>query len=57
MTLKEYYEDCKREEEERHAYPCCMNCGAYYTEYGYSECAIHGVPLEEEDTEKCDDWR
>lgn len=57
MTLKEYYEDCKREEEERHAYPCCMNCRAYYTEYGYSECAIHGVPLEEEDTEKCDDWR
>ena len=57
MTLKEYYEDCKRVEEERQAHPCCMNCKEYYIEYGYSNCMIHGEPLEEEETEKCDDWR
>ena len=56
MTLKEYYEDCKRVEEERIDHPCCMNCRAYYTEYGYSNCKIHDLPMENE-KEKCNDWK
>lgn len=47
------YED----ELTRQANPCCVNCKNYFDDYGYSGCKCHDLPLENENTDKCKDWR
>ena len=56
MTMKELYDLCKAEEEERHKNPCCLNCQNYYIEYGCENCKKHDLPLENVN-DKCEDWR
>lgn len=56
MSLEGYYEICQKEEAERHANPCCVNCIYYYEEYGYPCCTKHDEPMEDIN-DKCQDWR
>lgn len=56
MSLEEYYDMCRKEETERHANPCCVNCIYYYEDYGYPCCTKHDEPMEDIN-DKCQDWR
>lgn len=55
--LEELYKIIEADETERHQFPCCANCLNYFTDYGYSGCKIHDLPLIYEDKDACADWK
>ena len=42
--------------EARKANPCCVNCFYYYEDYGMPCCKKHDMPMEEVETDHCEDF-
>ncbi len=48
---------CKSTDIEEYTLPpCCENCVHIYTEYGCDLCSVHGITLENSETEYCEDY-
>lgn len=44
-------------EADRRENPRCVNCNAFYVEYGDECCKCYGVPMVRSDRDRCSKWR
>lgn len=56
MSMEEYAELMKQDEEKRQKHPCCGNCRNFYTEYGVDLCKFWEEPKEDVGNDKCSEW-